>query len=288
MKTIHCCVVSLAAAALSAQEQNPVGKLVDAVAPSIVTVRVVCELSMPMMGGETHEMKQETLGIVVDKSGLVLVSTSAADPAAQMSMMFGGEAEVESNVTSLKVMIGDEGKELTGTVVAKDDKLGFTFVKIAELGDRQLTPLVFEQKGEPALGASVWSVQRLSEGYDFAPVANRTEIVGRIKKPRSAWVLADSVSVGSPVFNADGGLCGVVAQIQAPGADAGGQNMMMQMLGGGSRGPATFLVSAQAAATSIAQALEAASKAPAKTEGAKEGEKKEEPKKDGEKKDEPK
>jgi len=282
MKTIHCCVVSLAAATLGAQE-NHVVKLVDAIAPSIVTVRVVAELSMPMMGGETHEMKQETLGIVVDKSGLVLVSTSAVDPAAQMSMMFGGEAEVESNVTSLKVMIGDEGKELTGTVVAKDDKLGFTFVKIAELGDRQLTPLVFEQKGEPTLGASVYSVQRLSEGYDFAPVAHRTEIVGRIKKPRSAWVLADSVGVGSPVFNAEGGLCGVVAQIQAPGGDAGGQNMMMQMLGGGSHGPATFLVSAQAAATSIAQALEAASKAPAKAEGAKEGEKKE-----GEKKDEPK
>jgi hypothetical protein len=105
-----------------------------------------------------------------------------------------------------------------------------------------------------------------------------------VKKPRSAWVLADNLDVGSPVFNADGGLCGVVAQVQAPADGSDSQSMMMRMMGGGGSGPATFVVGAQVAANSIAQALEAAAKAPAKADAAKEGAPKEgEPKKDAEK-----
>lgn len=282
MKTLRYCVVPFVSAALCAQDSTPIAKLVDAISPSIVTVRVVAEMSGAMMGGETHEMKQEAIGVIVDKSGLVLVPTSATDPLAHMSMMFGGEAEVESNVTSLKVVLGNDPKELTATVVAKDDKLGFTFVKITDLGDRQLVPLAFEQKAEPAVGVTVWTVGRLPEGYDFAPIARRSEVVGRVKKPRSAWALAESLETGSPVFTAEGALCGVVAQVQASGDQQDGETMMMRMLGGGMRGPTAFIVNSQVAANAVTQAIEAASKAPAKAEGAKEGEKKDEPKKEGE------
>ncbi|HEX5052146.1 MAG TPA: hypothetical protein VFZ65_10260 [Planctomycetota bacterium] len=274
MKQFTSCIVLLATAVLPAQDKPVLARLVDAVAPSIVTVRVVAEVAMPaMMGGEKHEMKQETLGTIVDKSGLVLVPTGALDPGAQMSMMFGGEAEMESTVTSLKILIGDEAKELTGTVVAKDDKLGFSFVKISDLGDRVLAPLSFAQKGELAIGAEVYAVRRLPEAYDFAPIVVRNEVAGRIKKPRSAWVLGQAAEASSPVFTADGVMCGVVAQIEVAGQGEDQQSMMMHMLGGGGSGPMTFMVSPQVVANSIAQALEAAAKTPEKG-GEKVGEKK--------------
>ena len=254
-------VALLFAAGLPAQESSPLAKLVDAVSPSIVTVRIVAELSIPMMGGEKQEIQQEALGVVVDKSGLVLVPTSALDPGEHMTMMFGGEAEVESSVSSLKVVIGNDNKELVGTVVAKDAKLGFSFVKIAALGDRQLDVLAFDQTGDAGIGAEVWAVKRLAEGYDFAPFAARNSIAGKIKKPRNAWILAEGLDVGSPVFTAEGKMCGVVARIEAGGGGMDQRSMMMRMFSGGGGGaPTTFVVSPQVAANSIAQALEAAQK----------------------------
>jgi hypothetical protein len=251
-------------AGLSAQESSPLTRLLDGVAPSVVTVRIVAELALPaMMGGEKHEMREETLGTIVDKSGLVLVASAALDPAEHMNMMFGDEAEVESTVTSLKVVIGNDNKELPATVVAKDDKLGFSYVKITDLGDRQLTAMAFDQKSELAIGTEVYAVRRLPEGYDFAPFAARNTIAGRIKKPRSAWVLAEGLDTSSPVFTADGALCGVVARVEAGSQDDDPRSMMMRMLGGGRGGALTFVVSPQVAANSVAQALEAASKAPA-------------------------
>lgn len=256
-------VVSLAAA-VAAQDPQPVAKMVDAVAPSIVTVRVVAEIALPaMMGGEKHEMKEETLGTVVDKSGLVLVPTGALDPGAQMSMMFGGEAEVESSVTSLKVVIGNDNQELAATVVAKDDKLGFSYVQIKELGDRQLTPLVFDQKVDLELGAELYTVRRQPEGYDFAPFVARLFVAGKIKKPRNAWVLDGGADVGSPVFTTAGVLAGVVARMEVSTGGDDERGMMMRMLRGGATGGGTFAVSAQVAANSIAQALETAQKAAA-------------------------
>lgn len=250
-------------AAASAQESSPLAKLTDTVAPSIVTVRVVAEIAMPAeMGGEKHEMKEETLGTIVDKSGLVMVPTSALDPGAQMGMMFGEDAEVESTVTSLKVVIGNEAKELVGVVVAKDEKLGFSFIKISDLGDRQLVPLAFGQGGTVDIGTTVYAVRRLAEAYDFAPFLARHEVAGRIKKPRNAWLLGESLETCSPVFTADGALCGVVAHIEVAGGNDREMSMMSMFRGG--HGGRSFLVSPQVAANSIAQALEAAAKAPAK------------------------
>lgn len=249
------------AADLLAQEASPLAQLVDKIAPSIVTVRVVAEITLPpMMGGEKHEMKEEALGTIVDASGLVLVPTAALDPGEQMSMMFGGDADLESNVTSLKVVIGNDNKELPATVVAKDDKLGFSYVKIADLDGRELTPLSFDRQAEVAVGTEVYAVRRLPEDYDFAPVAARNTIAGRIKKPRNAWVLGSGLDTASPVFTADGGLCGVVARIEIRSGDDDARAMMMRMLGGRG-GPTTFVVGAQVASNSLVQALETAKKA---------------------------
>lgn len=252
--------VLLFVAGLPAQEGSPLAKLVDTVSPSIVTVRIVAELSLPMMGGEKQEIQQEALGTIVDKSGIVLVPTSSLDPGERMSMMFGDDAKVESSITSLKVVIGDDNKELVGTVVAKDAKLGFSFVKIADLGDRQLDVLSFDQKAEVAIGTEVWAVKRLAEGYDFAPFAARNSISGKIKKPRNAWLLAESLETGSPVFTASGVLCGVVADIESGTKDEDPRAMMMRMFSGGHGGATAFVVSPQVAANSIAQAIEAANK----------------------------
>jgi hypothetical protein len=257
-------VVLLFVAGVPAQEASPLAKLVDTVLPSIVTVRVVAEITLPpMMGGEKQEVREEALGTIVDKSGLVLVPSSALDPGEQMNRMFGGEAEVESAITSLKVVIGNDNKELVGTVVAKDDKLGFSYVRIADLGDRTLDVMTFDQKGEIEIGTAVYSVRRLPEGYDFAPFAAKNEISGKIKKPRNAWMLAEALDNGSPVFTVGGVLCGVVARIDAGSKDEDPRAMMMRMFGRGRGGAMTFVVSPQVAANSIAQALEAANKAPA-------------------------
>lgn len=273
--------VPLLAAIAAPAQDSPITKLIDTVAPSVVTVRVVAEIELPpMMGGEKQETKQEALGIVVDKSGLIMVPTSATDPGAHLKMMFGDEAEVTSTVTSLKVVVGNETKELVAAVVANDEKIGVSYVKITELGDRQLTPLSFDAKGTMALGASVYAVRRLAESFDFAPCVRRLEVSGQIKKPRPAWALSEGIEPGSPLFDASGALCGFVAHIDVADKGAGREAMMMRMFGGGGGGgPTTFAVAPQVVANSIAQALEAAQKG---------GDKKGDEKKPEEKKDDKK
>jgi hypothetical protein len=254
------CLLPVAAA----QDQSPLGALVTRVAPSIVTVRVVADLTMPAtMGGEKHEMQQEIHGTVVDASGLILVPTASMDPSESLNRMFGDEGKVEATITSLKVVVGNEADELVATVVAKDDKLGFTFVRVDALGDRKLVPLALGDKGELAVGAIGYTVDRLPEAHDFVPLLHRFLVSGRIKKPRTATVVGGSLQVGMPVFDEQGLLCGMAADLSSSMPKEN-----HSMFDHGDRKPMSFIVSVQVVANSVAQAIETVAKAaPDKKDG---------------------
>ncbi len=241
--------------------------LVAKQAPAIVTVKAV--LKMDMKGGgasQSSESRTEMQGVVVDPSGLIMVSSVSFSPEKMMEMMgmpkeaAGGAPKITP--TDFKVIFEREEKEYPAFLAATDTTLGLTFIQITDLAGRTLTPVTFADTPAPALGDPVFALSRLSKGYDYAPFYESARVSGAIAKPRAALMLDGSISeLGLPLFNLSGAPVGVLTSI-ASGVSSGESNegmsmrMMMRLFGGGGGGsrPGLFVVPASVVAPVIAQA----------------------------------
>lgn len=239
--------LSLLVPAVAQDEGANVQSVVEKVAPSIVTVRVVIKTTMKMGGESMEEESKMTLqGVVVTPDGLIMLSNSPFSPKRMMEML-AGEAmpagmDYKMTPTSIKVIFGNEDKEYDGFLAATDAKLDLAFIKVEGLGDRQLTPINFASATDVKLGQKVIAVSRLTKGYDYAPYFALGQVCGEITKPRKAWMLLGDISqLGLPVFTLGGELLGVLTTIAPDVREEGGDTMgfaifMRLLSGGGSSG----------------------------------------------------
>lgn len=258
--------LSLLATVSAQNESANVQAVVEKVAPSIVTVKVVIKTTMKM-GGESmeEESKMSLQGVVVTPDGLIMVSNSPFSPKRMMEMLAGESMpagmDYKMTPTSIKVIFGNEDKEYDAFLAATDTKLDLAFIKVEGLGDKQLTPVIFASATEAKLGQQVIAVSRLTKGYDYAPYFALGQVCGEISKPRRAWMLSGDVSqLGLPVFTLNGDLLGVLTTItpdvREEGSDTMGFAMLTRLLsGGGSSGTGgVFVVPAQQVVALIEQA----------------------------------
>ena len=171
----------------------------------IVTVRFVLEAEFR---GQKREIRSDMRGAVVDASGLIVISReSISSPNAMMKV----------TPVEFKVVIGKEEKEYDAFIAAKDTKLGLTFLQIRDLGDRKLVGVDFDGVAKPTIGQKVVSVNRMSKGFDFAPYFSVGRVIGRIKKPRKAWVTNLNTALALPIYSLDGQLVGFMGAIDPSG-----------------------------------------------------------------------
>lgn len=258
--------LSLLVPAVAQDESASVQSVLEKVAPSIVTVKVVIKTTMKMGGESMEEESKMTLqGVVVTPDGLIMVSNSPFSPKRMMEMLAGESMpaglDYKMTPTSIKVIFGNEDKEYDGFLAATDSKLDLAFVKVEGLGDRQLTPVNFAGATDAKLGQKVIAVSRLSKGYDYAPYFALGQVCGEIAKPRKAWMLLGDISqLGLPVFTLNGELLGVLTTIapdvREEGGDTMGFAMFMRLLsGGGSSGTGgVFVVPGQQISPLVEQA----------------------------------
>lgn len=189
-------------------------KLIEAKAPSIVTVSMVVKTEISFNGqSQNQESREELTGVVVDKSGLIM-----ADYAAFNSEMGeeAGQFQAKRTPTEMKVVFESEEKEYDAELVATDKKLGLAFVKIKSLEGREPVAVSFADAAEPEIGDEVVAVARLEKGYDYAPYYSTAHVSGKLKKPRKALMVDDSLAdVGLPVFTLDGKIVGVMAAVES-------------------------------------------------------------------------
>jgi S1-C subfamily serine protease len=240
--------------------------VVEKVAPSIATVKVVLKTTM-RMGGESmeEESKMSLQGVVVTPDGLIMVSNSPFSPKRMMEIL-AGEAmpagmDYKMTPTSIKVTFGNEETEYNAFLAATDAKLDLAFIKVEGLGDRQLKAVDFGSAAEAKLGQQVITVSRLTKGYDYAPYFALGQVCGEIVKPRRAWMLLGDISqLGLPVFTLNGELVGVLTtiapEVKDEGGDTMGFTMVMRLLsGGGSSGTGgVFVIPAQQVKPLVEQA----------------------------------
>lgn len=218
--------------------------LLEKHAPSIVTVRCVLKTEISVMGqSQDNESRANIPGVVVDASGLVMISGSQINGGKIREMLSGmvppdQELSLKITPSELKVVIEGDEKQHEGFIAASDARLDLAFVQIEGLGDRALTAVDFTGDAQPEVGQHVVALTRLGEGFDYAPRFERGRVNGKIKKPRKAWTVDGGVEVaGLPVFGHDGATLGVMTLVSSGVKTESGGGMFGGMFGDDSDPP---------------------------------------------------
>ncbi len=257
-------------AALEAEGGPPPAALVERVAPSIVSVKVVLKTEINM-GESMHDQESvvDARGVVVDPKGLVMLwnaqlsSQRLMETVAQMGN--GEDFDLKITPTDFRVALDGETNERHGFLAASDSDLDLAFVQIDPPLEKPLPAISFGAGRALAVGDRVVGVSRLSAGFDRAPFFETAAIAGELRKPRHAWILdASPALLGLPVFDERGDAAGVVVTVLSKAtetASQGGDLMSFFALGRGrmENGPlGIFLLPAERVATLIGQARQRA------------------------------
>jgi S1-C subfamily serine protease len=203
---------------------NPIQKLIETRAKSIVNVRTVMQVSAM---GQQQENRMNATGVVVDASGLILTMNLESDdmlpiPRRTRRMMRQQGMSISMKLQSASVVVDGVEDDLDAFLVATDSELGISFLQIANLGDHKLSALDFGNAAKPQLGETVYAVTRMAKAFDFAAVVRESRIGGKVKKPRTSWALTGGINgSGLPLFNAAGRPVGIFTNLSAEAGEGG-------------------------------------------------------------------
>ena len=272
-------LLAAAPRAASAGGDPALEALLQKKAPSVVCVRYVLKIRMSHGGqAQDQETNREIRGAVVDPSGIVVVGHDAYEAGsvvAQLRMRLRrGGGDVSASAHDAKVLFGNDATEHEAVLLAKDSRLGLSFLQIVDPAAKPPASVDLAAASDVGIGQTLYAVTRKARGFDCAPVLSRILVTGKVEKPRPMWAaIADSSNVGLPVYDPAGALAGIlVSQQGATGVeddDAGSSE--------------PFVLPLDVAAKSLEQAKKRAPEALAKAREAKEAAAKDAAGKDAEK-----
>jgi len=184
----------------------------DKNAAAVVTVKIVSSVKVTYQGREmpSRENESEVLGSVLDETGLIVTSNTAADPTKAGRGMRPG-LKVDSELKAAK-LIQKDGTELTLKIVLRDKDLDLMFLRPEK--KLSLPHLGVKAKGpELAIAQPVITLSRLEAVGDRQPSVLLSRVQAVVDKPRRFYVtsVANSMrSLGCPTFTAKGELIGIV------------------------------------------------------------------------------
>lgn len=207
---------------------------------AIVNVRVTLKVRMSMGGREMNATDEavDTVGTVIDPSGLTVLSLGALNPGAMMNKIMGGATQggqdrpqLTSEPTDVKIRIPD-GRELPAKIVLRDEDLDLAFLVPTAKLEKPLVAIDLADASRPALLDEVVVLSRLGRVGGWTPAASLHNISAIIERPRTFFV-ADSNGAGSamgtPAFLSNGKVVGLLT---LRSVDPGGRPGMMAMMGG--------------------------------------------------------
>ena len=193
---------------------------------AIVNVRVVLKMRMSVGGREMQSMDDsaESVGTVIDPSGLTVMSLGSLNPGAMMNKLMGGVAggqekmEFGSEPTEVKIRLAD-GREIPAKIVLRDEDLDLAFIRPTAKLDKPLVAIDLADAATPALLDQVVVLSRLGRVGGWTPSASLQNIGAIIEKPRTFYVAegANQSNMGIPAFTASGKVVGVLTLRMIPG-----------------------------------------------------------------------
>ena len=283
------CALALlvSAPAARAEDDAVYPKLIAEKGPSVVAVKIVLAIKFSGMGqsGE-REAKTSATGVVVDSSGLIMLPGAVLDAGMGIPRRMRHQFTVKSSPTSIRVVFPGDTKEYEAVLGAKDSKLGLAFILIRDLGGKKLTPISMDAVATPKVGQTLYAVDRLDQGFDYAPMVTPAKVAGHVTKPRDMWIVhGGGGALGMPLFDAAGSVAGIMVNQEGVGEEADSRPFLLPI----DKAQATIKSSLSKSKDELDRILEEEEEAAAEAAAAKKDEaKKDEGKKDeGEKKDAP-
>jgi S1-C subfamily serine protease len=226
------------ASGLGAQDDRAAAReIVKRWQAAIVNVRVALKMRMSAGGREMQQMDEsvETVGTVIDPSGLTVLSLGSFNPAAMLNRLMGsassGQERMEfgSEPTDVKLRLAD-GKELPARIVLRDEDLDLAFLRPTAKPDKPLVAINLADEGRPSLLDSVVILSRLGRVGGWTPSASLQTIGAIIEKPRTFFVIETQggSGTGTPAFTPSGKVVGLLTMRSVQTGRAG----MFSMMGG--------------------------------------------------------
>jgi hypothetical protein len=230
---------------------------------AVVNVRVVVKTRMSMGGREMQASDDpvDTVGTVIDPSGLTVLSLGSLNPGGMMSKLMGSaggggqpQVEITTEPTDVKIRLSD-GRELPAKIVLRDEDLNLAFLRPTATLERPLVAIDLTDSAKPALLDQVLVLSRLGRVGGWTAGAALHDVGAIIERPRTFYVLGGAMSgMGTPAFLSNGRVVGLLTLRQVEAGRASLASMM-----GGAEGMGLLVVILPAA-----DVLEIAKQAPAK------------------------
>jgi S1-C subfamily serine protease len=204
---------------------------------AVVNVRVVLKMRMSMSGREVQSMDEsvDTVGTVIDPSGLTVLSLGSLNPGGMMNKIMssvGGSAgpqmQMTTEPTDVKIRLSD-GQELPAKIVLRDEDLDLAFLRPTAAPAKPLVAVKLDDSGKPAILDEVLVLSRLGRVGGWTAAAALHGVGAIIEKPRTFFVLDGNPSaMGTPAFLPSGKMVGLLTlrQVEA------GRSGMFAMMGG--------------------------------------------------------
>jgi len=201
---------------------------------SVIWVSAVAKISVSAEGRASadREQKVETLGTIIDPSGMVVTSLMGLDPAAAIS---GRELRARTGGSTLKVdasstlkevrLLMPDSTEVPAEVVMRDADLDLAFVRVKpgakEAKDVTFKAVDLKASAKVEVSDDIVSLGRTDESFSRQPMITRGQITAITKKPRE-FLRASAVNAGCPTFAMDGKIIGIAASRAGRGRGPGG------------------------------------------------------------------
>lgn len=193
----------------------------------------------------SEELKVETLGTVIDPSGLTVVTASMLDKTSgilgdilkQMGNRGADDTkfDAESDISNIKIRMAD-GQEIPAKIALTDPDLDLSFLMPEMTEGKALPPFAFiklSSQTKPQLLDEILIIGRMGKNLDRQPGMISACIASVVTKPRPFYVPSNiglGWSSGTPVFTLDAKLIGIMGlRKNKADAQSGGMLGMMSM-----------------------------------------------------------
>lgn len=266
LKTLSLVTLFTATATIGAELPQQAREILKNTQGSIINVTALSKLDMSgsglpiSIGGLDQAQESSCAGVVIDASGLTVVSYMALNPMEKMASALkikigdDGDNEVKSKAELSRVQMRlADGTEVPARVVFKDKELDLAFIMPeAKEGEKALVFSPVKLTGGNSVREldDVVMVTRHEKSLGCQPIVGLAQVASVISKPRNMYDLSSGGRPGTAVFLPSGSFLGVLVSV------GGGEGKGMMSLGG----MEMLVLPAADVAKLAAQAKEAASK----------------------------
>jgi len=185
---------------------------------AVIRIKIVAKMSMSYDGKDsTEEQKNETVGCVIDPSGLVVTTLKETDPSSIIEEMTSDQdnVSVSAEITDVKYMMAD-GKEIAAKIILRDKDLDLAFLRPVKKLDAPMASLDLSKPAKPALFDQIILLSRQKAVGNRAISVSLDRIASVLEKPRTLYIPDGYGDFGDPSFTMDGSLIGITVMKQLP------------------------------------------------------------------------